>query len=54
METFAPTDRTTLKRLPRRGNFDRDAVYRILDEAFVCHVGFIAAGSPSGNSDPTA
>jgi len=46
METFAQTDRTTLKRLPSRGNFDRDAVYKILDEAFVCHVGFIVEGKP--------
>ena len=46
METFAPTERTTLKRLPKRGNFDRDVVYRILDEAFVCHVGFIVEGRP--------
>ena len=46
METFAPTERTTLKRLPKRGNFDRDAVYKILDEAFICHVGFIVDGQP--------
>ena len=46
METFAPTDRTTLKRLPKRGNFDRDVVYKILDEAFVCHVGFVVDGRP--------
>ena len=46
METFAQTDRTTLKRLPKRGNFDRDAVYKILDEAFVCHIGFIVDGQP--------
>lgn len=30
---------TTLKRLPKRGSFDRAAIYQILDEAFVCHVG---------------
>ena len=46
METFAPTERTTLKRLAKRGNFDRDVVYGILDEAFVCHVGFIVEGKP--------
>lgn len=46
METFAQTDRTTLKRLPKRGNFDREVVYKILDEAFVCHVGFIVDGQP--------
>jgi uncharacterized protein len=46
METFTRTDRTTLKRLPKRGNFDRDTVYKILDEGFVCHVGFVVDGQP--------
>lgn len=46
METFAPTSRTTLKRLPQRGEFDRQTVYQILDEAFVCHVGFAVEGQP--------
>jgi nitroimidazol reductase NimA-like FMN-containing flavoprotein (pyridoxamine 5'-phosphate oxidase superfamily) len=46
METFAPTERTTLKRLPQRGSYDREMVYRILDEGFVCHVGFTVEGQP--------
>jgi nitroimidazol reductase NimA-like FMN-containing flavoprotein (pyridoxamine 5'-phosphate oxidase superfamily) len=46
METFAQTQRTTLKRLPKRGVFDRELVYEILDEGFICHVGFIAEGQP--------
>src|SRR5438270_5785885 len=46
MERFAPTERTTLKRLPKRGEYDRDRVYAILDEAFVCHAGFVADGQP--------
>lgn len=46
MSTFAPTKRTTLKRLPKRAQYDRSAVYRILDEAFICHVGFVADGNP--------
>ncbi len=46
MNSFKPTERTTLKRLPKRGEFDRAAVYRILDEAFVCHVGFAVEGKP--------
>ncbi len=46
MSKFTPTPRTTLKRLPQRGEFDREAVYRILDEGFVCHVGFIVDGQP--------
>lgn len=46
MSSFPPTERTTLKRLPKRGEYDRAAVFEILDEAFICHVGFIADGKP--------
>ena len=46
MSTFSPTNRTTLKRLPKRGDFERDAIFAILDEAFICHVGFIVNGKP--------
>lgn len=41
---FPNTERTKLKRLPKRGAFDRQTVYGILDEGFVCHVGFVAEG----------
>ncbi|HXG66092.1 MAG TPA: pyridoxamine 5'-phosphate oxidase family protein [Blastocatellia bacterium] len=46
MTEFAQTERTTLKRLPYRGSYDRALVYQILDEGFLCHVGFIANGQP--------
>ena len=46
MSTFAPTDRTQVKRLPKRGAYDRETVFKILDEAFVCHVGFVVDGQP--------
>jgi nitroimidazol reductase NimA-like FMN-containing flavoprotein (pyridoxamine 5'-phosphate oxidase superfamily) len=46
MESFAPTAQTTLKRLPQRGSYDRELVYQILDEGFVCHVGFAVDGQP--------
>jgi uncharacterized protein len=46
MDEFTPTERTTLKRLPKRGAFDRETVYGILDEGFVCHVGFVVGGEP--------
>lgn len=46
MDQFNPTKNTTLKRLPKRGVFERDAVYKILDEGFICHVGFVADGQP--------
>jgi len=41
---FIPTDRTQVQRLPKRGVYDREEVYRILDEGLVCHVGFTADG----------
>jgi nitroimidazol reductase NimA-like FMN-containing flavoprotein (pyridoxamine 5'-phosphate oxidase superfamily) len=46
MTTFPQTSRTNLKRLPKRGHFDRDTVYAILDEGFICHIGFVVDGQP--------
>jgi len=43
---FTRTERTTLRRLPKRGSFERETVYGILDEGFVCHVGFVSDGHP--------
>ena len=43
---FAPTERTILKRLPKRGVYDRPLVYEILDEGFICHIGFVVDGRP--------
>ena len=40
------TPRTKLVRVPERGTHDRATINRILDEGFVCHVGFISAGHP--------
>jgi nitroimidazol reductase NimA-like FMN-containing flavoprotein (pyridoxamine 5'-phosphate oxidase superfamily) len=39
---FAPTERTRVVREPQRAVYDRGAIYEILDEGFVCHVGFTA------------
>jgi uncharacterized protein len=46
MSEFTPTERTQVKRLPKRGHYDRETVHKILDEAFVCHVGFVVDGQP--------
>src|SRR5258708_2980448 len=46
MTNFAPTERTKVRRKPDRGSYDRELIYRILDEAFVCHVAFIVDGQP--------
>jgi uncharacterized protein len=45
-ETQMPTARTRVVREPHRGVYDREAAYRILDEGFLCHVGFVADGQP--------
>lgn len=43
---FTQTERTKLKRLPKRAVYDRELVYGILDEGFICHVGFTIEGQP--------
>jgi hypothetical protein len=46
MNNFTPTEKTKIRRKPERGSYDRELIYSILDEAFVCHVAFIADGLP--------
>src|SRR5260370_28340207 len=46
MSNFTPTERTKVRRKPERGSYDHELIYRILDEAFVCHVAFIVDGQP--------
>lgn len=41
-----PSARTTVKRHPERGAYDREVIDSILDEALVCHVGFAVDGQP--------
>jgi uncharacterized protein len=44
--TPMPTPRTRVVRESHRGVYDREAANRILDEAFLCHVGFVVDGQP--------
>ena len=46
MNQLPETPRTTLKRLPKRGSHERDTINQILDEGFICHVGFAVEGQP--------
>jgi len=46
MSTLPQTQRTTLKRLPKRGSHERETINQILDEGFICHVGFAVDGLP--------
>jgi nitroimidazol reductase NimA-like FMN-containing flavoprotein (pyridoxamine 5'-phosphate oxidase superfamily) len=43
---FAPSGRSAVKRLPKRGHYDRATVYAILDAGFICHVGYAIGGQP--------
>lgn len=45
-ETQMPSARTRVVREAHRGVYDRETVYRILDEGFLCHVGFAVDGQP--------
>src|ERR1043165_6733964 len=40
------TERTKVKRLPERASYDRETIYAIVDEALICHVGFVVEGQP--------
>ena len=45
-ENFSVTERTRVIREPQRGIYDRESIYKILDEGFICHVGFSLDGQP--------
>lgn len=47
MTQFTKTDLNRIKRLPERGHYDRATIYRILDEALICHVGFAEKRQPT-------
>lgn len=43
---YASTDRTVPTRAPDRASYDKELVHSILDEAYVCHLGFVRDGAP--------
>lgn len=46
MTELSATHRSRVRRLKKRGSYDREFVHRVLDEGFVCHVGFVVDGEP--------
>ena len=46
MDAYTPTGRTQVRRLPKRAVYDKAEVYSILDEGYVCHIGFVDGGQP--------
>ncbi|YAF94360.1 MAG: pyridoxamine 5'-phosphate oxidase family protein [Nodularia sp. CChRGM 3473] len=45
-EQLTPTQRSHIKRVPQRGNYEREVIYQILDEGLICHVGFAVDSQP--------
>jgi hypothetical protein len=45
-ESSVPSARTRVTREPQRAVYDRETAYKILDEGFICHVGFVMDGQP--------
>ncbi|MEV6027531.1 pyridoxamine 5'-phosphate oxidase family protein [Streptomyces sp. NPDC052036] len=43
---YTPTDRTVPTRSPQRASYDKALVHAILDEGYVCHLGFVRDGAP--------
>jgi nitroimidazol reductase NimA-like FMN-containing flavoprotein (pyridoxamine 5'-phosphate oxidase superfamily) len=43
---ITPTERTRVRRLPARANYDRPFIDAVVDEALSCHVGFAVDGRP--------
>ncbi|HEX5079531.1 MAG TPA: pyridoxamine 5'-phosphate oxidase family protein [Geminicoccaceae bacterium] len=46
MDAFARTARTRVRRLPKRGHYDRETVHAVLDAGVICHVGYVIDGQP--------
>ena len=46
MTDFEITDLNKIHRLPKRGHYDRETIYGILDATILCHVGFVQDGQP--------
>lgn len=45
-DSYAVTPHTKLKRYPARGAYDKETVHSILDEGFICHIGYVVEGQP--------
>ncbi|MER5893447.1 pyridoxamine 5'-phosphate oxidase family protein [Streptomyces sp. NPDC001876] len=43
---YEPTGRTVPSRARERASYDREVVHSILDEGYLCHLGFVRDGAP--------
>jgi len=45
-EMKTKSERSTIRRLPARGNYEQETIYSIIDEGLICHVGFSLDDKP--------
>jgi nitroimidazol reductase NimA-like FMN-containing flavoprotein (pyridoxamine 5'-phosphate oxidase superfamily) len=45
-DALGPTARTRVKRLPKRGHYERSEVNEVFDAGFICHIGYVIDGQP--------
>lgn len=45
-DAYAPTARTRVRRMAKRGRYDKASVHAVLDAGFLCHVGYVIDGQP--------
>ena len=46
MDQFSRNARTRVRRMPKRGHYDRETVHAVLDAGVICHVGYVIDGQP--------
>lgn len=45
-QALPSSERTRVRRLAERGRYETETIHAILDEALICHVGFVVNGQP--------
>jgi nitroimidazol reductase NimA-like FMN-containing flavoprotein (pyridoxamine 5'-phosphate oxidase superfamily) len=46
MQAIAPTSHTQVRRHPERAVYDLEQIHSILDQGYICHLGFVVDGQP--------
>ena len=46
MSEYKKTEVNRVRRVPERGQYDKETIYGIVDDALICHVGFVQEGRP--------
>jgi len=46
LKRYTPTDKTRIRRLPKRAHYDVETINSILDSGFICHIGYTIGSQP--------